>query len=89
MIIELAQSKDKPKIARLDSHMPPLRLGECIYNGQVYYSKTTPSKTAGRITDGRILWSVCCVTACSGRRSRFSTFCTLMMHTVTKDSARK
>ena len=36
MIIELAQSKDKPKIAKLDCHIPPSRLGACIYNGQVY-----------------------------------------------------
>ena len=36
MIIELALSKDKPKIAKLDRHIPSPRLGECIYNGHVY-----------------------------------------------------
>lgn len=51
MIIELAQSKDKPKIAKLDSHIPPSRLGACIYNGQVYVLKDDSSKTEGRITD--------------------------------------
>ena len=39
MIIELAQSKDKPKIAKLDCHISLSRLGECIYNGQVYILK--------------------------------------------------
>lgn len=39
MIIELAQEKDKQKIARLDRHVPSPRLGECIWNGQVYVLK--------------------------------------------------
>ena len=30
MIIELAQRKDKQKIAKLDSHIPLPRVGECI-----------------------------------------------------------
>ena len=48
MIIELAQSKDKPKIAKLDSHIPPSRLGECIYNGQVYILKDDFIKNGGQ-----------------------------------------
>ena len=39
MIIELAQGKDKQKIAKLDNHIPSPRLGECIWNGQVYVLK--------------------------------------------------
>ena len=39
MIIELAQGKDKQKIAKLDRHIPLLRLEECIGNGQVYVLK--------------------------------------------------
>ena len=39
MIIELAQGKDKQKIAKLDSHIPSPCLGECIWNGQVYVLK--------------------------------------------------
>lgn len=39
MIIELAQGRDKQKIAKLDSHIPSSRLGECIWNGQVYVLK--------------------------------------------------
>ena len=48
MIIELAQSKDKPKIVKLDSHIPPSRLGECIYNGQVYILKDDSIKNGGQ-----------------------------------------
>ena len=48
MIIELAQSKDKPKIARLDCHIPPSRLGECIYNGHVYVLKDDSIKNGGQ-----------------------------------------
>ena len=39
MIIELAQSKDKKKIAALDSHIHPDRLDECIRNGHIYVLK--------------------------------------------------
>ena len=42
MIIDLAQSKDKSKIAKPDCHIPPSRLGECIRNGQVYVLKDDP-----------------------------------------------
>ena len=44
MIIELAQGKDKQKIAGLDSHIPPHRLGECIRDGQVYVLKDNSIK---------------------------------------------
>lgn len=44
MIIEIAQSKDEPKIAKLDYHIPPSRLGECIRSGQVYHPNASPSK---------------------------------------------
>ena len=36
MTIELAQSKDKQKIERLDTHIPSQRLDECIKKGQIY-----------------------------------------------------
>ena len=39
MIIELAQSKDISKIAKLDSHIPASRLNECIRDSQVYVLK--------------------------------------------------
>ena len=48
MIIELAQSKDKQKIAKLDSHIPSPRLGECILNGQVYVLKDDSIKNGGQ-----------------------------------------
>ena len=48
MIIELAQSKDKPKIAKLDCHIPPSHLGECIYNDQVYVLKDDSIKNGGQ-----------------------------------------
>lgn len=48
MMIELAQSKDKQKIARLDSHIPSPRLGECIGNGQVYVLKDDSIKNGGQ-----------------------------------------
>ena len=48
MIIELAQSKDKQKIAKLDSHIHPARLGECIWNGQVYVLKDDSIKNGGQ-----------------------------------------
>ncbi len=48
MIMELAQSKDKQKIARLDCHIPPSRLGNCIYNGQVYVLKDDSIKNGGQ-----------------------------------------
>ena len=47
MIIELAQGKDKQKIAKLDSHIPSPRLGECIWNGQVYVLKDDSIKNGG------------------------------------------
>lgn len=39
MIIKLAQSNDMQKIAKLDSHIPPQMLAECIENGRVYLLK--------------------------------------------------
>ena len=48
MIIELAQGKDKQKIAKLDSHIPSPRLGECIWNGQVYVLKDDSIKNGGQ-----------------------------------------
>ena len=39
MIIELAQIKNRLEIERLDSHIPPSRLEECIHNGRVYILK--------------------------------------------------
>ena len=48
MIIELAQSKDKQKIAKLDRHIPSPRLGECIWNGQVYVLKDDSIKNGGQ-----------------------------------------
>ena len=48
MIIELAQGKDKQKIAKLDNHIPSPRLGECIWNGQVYVLKDDSIKNGGQ-----------------------------------------
>ena len=48
MTIELAQSKDKQKIARLDAHIPSPRLGECIWNGQIYVLKDDSIKNGGQ-----------------------------------------
>ena len=48
MIIELAQGKDKKKIAKLDSHIPLPRLGECVLNGQVYVLKDDSNKNGGQ-----------------------------------------
>ncbi|MBQ7821932.1 MAG: GNAT family N-acetyltransferase [Clostridia bacterium] len=48
MIIELAQSKDKQKIAKLDSHIPSSLLGECIWNGQIYVLKDDSIKNGGQ-----------------------------------------
>lgn len=48
MIIELAQGKDKRKIAKLDRHIPSLRLGKCIWNGQVYVLKDDSIQNGGR-----------------------------------------
>ncbi|MBE6651329.1 MAG: GNAT family N-acetyltransferase [Ruminococcaceae bacterium] len=48
MIIELGQCKDKKKIAKIDSHIAPPRLGECIWNGQVYVLKDDSIKNGGQ-----------------------------------------
>ena len=48
MIIELAQSKDKKKIAKLDCHVPSPRLDECIGNGQVYVLKDDSIKNVNQ-----------------------------------------
>lgn len=48
MTIELAQSKEKQKIARIDAHIPSSRLGECIWNGQVYVLKDDSIKNGGQ-----------------------------------------
>ncbi|MBE6713644.1 MAG: GNAT family N-acetyltransferase [Ruminococcaceae bacterium] len=48
MILELAQSKDKRKIAKLDRHIPSPRLGECIWNQQVYVLKDDSIKNGGQ-----------------------------------------
>jgi len=48
MIIGLAQSKEKHKVAKLDSHIPLPLLGKCILNGQVYVLKDNSNKNAGQ-----------------------------------------
>ena len=48
MIIELAQNKDKQKVAKLDSHIPSPSLGECILNGHVYVLKDDSIKSGGQ-----------------------------------------
>lgn len=48
MMIKLAQSKDKQKIAMLDSHIPLSRLSGCIRNGQVYVLMDDSVKNGGR-----------------------------------------
>ena len=46
MIIELAQGKDKQKIAKLDNHIPSPRLGECIWNGDKFMICQRPAHKA-------------------------------------------
>lgn len=53
MIIELAQGKDKEKIARLDGHIPSSRLVECIGNGRVYVLKDDSIKNGGQNHRGK------------------------------------
>ena len=48
MTIELAQSKDKQKIARLDTHISSLLLDECIRKGQIYVLKDDSVKNGGQ-----------------------------------------
>ena len=48
MMIELARRKDRKRIAELDRHIPPLRLDECIRNGQVYVLRDAAMKNDGR-----------------------------------------
>lgn len=48
MIIEPAQGKDKRKIAKLDSHITSPRLGECVWNGQVFVLKDDSIKNGGQ-----------------------------------------
>ncbi len=48
MIIELAHGKDKQEIAKLDSHIQPARLDECIWNSQVYVLKDDSIKDGGQ-----------------------------------------
>lgn len=48
MIIELAQSKDKQKITKIDRHIPSSHLGACIWNCQVYVLKDDSVKNGGR-----------------------------------------
>ena len=47
-MIELARRKDRKRIAELDRHIPPLRLDECIRNGQVYVLRDAAMKNDGR-----------------------------------------
>ena len=47
MIIELAQGNDKQEIAKIDSHIPILRLSGCIENDQVYVLKDDFIKNGG------------------------------------------
>jgi len=48
MKTELAQGRDKQKIAKLDRHIPLSRLGECIGNGQVYVLKDDSIQNGGK-----------------------------------------
>lgn len=48
MTIGLAQSKDKKKIARLDTHISSLLLDECIRKGQIYVLKDDHPKNCGQ-----------------------------------------
>ena len=48
MLIELADSRDKQKIARLDCHIPSSCLGECIRTGNVYVLKDDSLKNGGQ-----------------------------------------
>ena len=52
MEIRLALGKEKTKIMKLDCHIPPAGLGECIWNNQVYVlidDSIVRGTTCGRI----------------------------------------
>ena len=53
MTIGLAQSKDKQKIARLDTHISSLLLYECIRKGQIYVLKDDSVKNGGQNHRGK------------------------------------
>ena len=53
MTIGLAQSKDKQKIARLDTHISSLLLDECIRKGQIYVLKDDSVKNGGQNHRGK------------------------------------
>lgn len=53
MTIGLAQSKDKQKIARLDTHISSLLLDECIRKGQIYVLKDDSIKNGGQNHRGK------------------------------------
>lgn len=48
MEIRLALGKEKTKIMKLDCHIPPARLGECIWNNQVYVLIDDSIKNGGQ-----------------------------------------
>lgn len=48
MIIELANGTEKEKIMKLDRHIPSNRLGECIWQGQVYVLKDDSIQNGGK-----------------------------------------
>ena len=50
MIIELAQGKDKQKIAKLDNHIPSPRLGESIWNSRVCV------RSNSGVLSGEVIW---------------------------------
>ena len=47
MVIELALKNEKQKIMRLDRHIPPNQLGECIGRQQVYVLKDESIQNGG------------------------------------------
>ena len=44
-MIEIARSMDKAEVEKLDRHIPPSRLEECIRSGQVYVLKEASEKS--------------------------------------------
>ena len=48
MTIELAQRKDKKKLARLDTHISSLSMNRCIRQGQIYVLRDDSIKNGGQ-----------------------------------------
>ena len=58
MLIECAKENELQAIARLDAHVPPVRLEECVRNGQVYVLKDDFASDGGGLIVGVLRYSL-------------------------------